>query len=872
MAAAMLWSCGTNEMTPETEPESARSSLASQASVNPGRIILHVSDEVSGQLEKAADEDGNIDAASVPSFAAAGITSLRRLFPEAGKFEARTRAEGLHKWYVGSFDELVPVTKAGDAVAAIPGVDEIEYDYAISITGGAGTAVYADEPAPSRRAETSSSSSLPFDDPRLFKQWHYFNDGSASGSVSGCDINVVPVWKNYTTGNPDVIVAVVDGGVDYTHEDLAANMWHNPDKSGNFQYGFNFVTNNYKVTADSHGTHVAGTIAAVNNNGVGVCGIAGGDAANGKEGVKIMSCQIFEGDNTGSGVEAIKWAADHGAVIAQNSWGYDEVSSTPKTLQLAVDYFIKYAGLDEDGNQTGPMAGGIVIFAAGNENTSVSSTSYDAIFNVASVGADYKRAYYSNYGEWVDIAAPGGDSQKGNMVLSTLPGDRYGYLQGTSMACPHVSGIAALLVSHNGKQGYTCEALEKSLRDGVTDISSFNGRFLLGSGLANAYKAIAGSGGTAPGTPSGLSVSAQSNNLNFSVKVPSDADDKIPSAIYVYYGKADFSSTSDVMFGMFYVDSSSKPGDVLEGTLSGLEFNTEYYVAAVACDLAGNMSGLSDRVRVTTGANSAPVVKAQGETVFSIKAHETAAAKFSITEPDGHYYSLKFAPGSDAAVIDTTSRENPVVRITGAAAPAGSYRATLDVTDYYGALTSVNVDYTILENHKPVTKGEIGNQIFNSKATGSRSFDIADYFYDEDGETLKYSMTISDPTVVNLASSDGTFILTPMNYGYADITVKGTDIRGESVSQSFKVLVRDGSREADVYPNPVKDNLFIRTGEETEAGIKVVGSSGAVVYDKTVAISPFAPATVDMSGVSAGSYTVILKKDGKETKYNVVKL
>ncbi len=872
MAAAMVWSCGTKEMTLETEPESVQASPASQKGVKPGRIILHVTDEVSGQLEKAADGDGNIDAASVPSFAAAGITSLRRLFPEAGKFEARTRAEGLHKWYVGSFDELVPVTRAGDAVSAIPGVDGIEYDYAIGVAGGAGTPVYADDPAPSLRGEGSSSSSLPFDDPRLGKQWHYFNDGSASGSVSGCDINVLPVWRNYTTGNPDVIVAVVDGGVDYTHEDLAANMWHNPEKTGNFQYGFNFVNNSYKVTADSHGTHVAGTIAAVNNNGVGVCGIAGGDAKGGGEGVKIMSCQIFEGDNSGSGVEAIKWAADHGAVIAQNSWGYEEVTSTPKTLRDAVDYFIKYAGLDENGNQTGPMAGGIVIFAAGNESADVSSTSYEPIVNVASVGADYKKAYYSNYGDWVDISAPGGDTQKGNMVLSTLPGDRYGYLQGTSMACPHVSGIAALILSMEGKQGYTCTALERRLLSGTTDISSFNFNRAMGRGLANAYKAIAGSGGSAPETPSGLSVSAKSNSLAFSVKIPSDPDDRIPSAVYVYYSKTDFSSTSDIMFGMFYVDFSSDPGDVLEGNLSGLDFNTGYYVAAAACDLAGNMSALTDRVWVTTGANSAPEVTAQGETSFSIRAHEKAAAKFVITEPDGHYYSMKLTPGSEAAVLDTTLRSAPVVRITGASAPAGTYRAALEVTDYYGAMTSVNVDYTILENHKPVVKGRFEDQIFSSRSS-VRKFPAADYFHDEDGETLKYGITISDPSVAYfIFDGKDKFLLTPMNFGYADITVTGTDIMGESVSQSFRVLVRDGSREVDVYPNPVKDNLFIRAGEDVEAGVRIIGGSGAVVYDKTVSISPFAPATVDMSGVSAGSYTVILNMSGKETKYNVVKL
>ena len=183
----------------------------------------------------------------------------------------------------------------------------------------------------------------------------------------------------------------------------------------------------------NHGTHVAGTIAAVNNNGLGVCGIAGGDNINDIAGVRIMSCQIFEDDRQASGASAIKWSCDNGAIISQNSWGYDDIDYLPASDKAAIDYFIKYAGLDENGNQVAPMQGGIVIFAAGNENKNFSSpSSYSEVIAVTSISGGFERAYYSNFGDWTDIIAPGGDYKKGNamQVYSTLINNQYGYMQG----------------------------------------------------------------------------------------------------------------------------------------------------------------------------------------------------------------------------------------------------------------------------------------------------------------------------------------------------------------------------------------------------------------------------------------------------------
>ena len=828
---------------------------------------IKVDEGLAETLEKATDKNGFVKLPEVRSMSNLGIIRMRRLFPDAGEFEARTRAEGLHLWYVLSYDESKAMTRAS-AELALPGVDVVEYCPKISIVG---------EPeVVSHEASVRAASSGTFDDPMLRQQWHYYNNGSASSSVSGCDINVLPVWKNYSTYakyKRDIVVGVVDGGIDYNHEDLKDNMWHNPEKSGDNVYGYNFAESTFNIHSEDHGTHVAGTIAAVNNNGIGVCGVAGGDSKRQIKGAKLMSCQIFDGDKQGSGPEAIKWSADHGAVISQNSWGYDGLTTTPASLKSAVDYFIKYAGVDKNGNQTGPMKGGIVIFAAGNDNKNVSSTDYEAVVNVSSVGADYKRAYYTNYGSWCAIAAPGGDAKKGNMVLSTLPGNKYGKMQGTSMACPHVSGVAALVLARYGGEGYTPTALRKRLEDNTSDISAQNANYYLGKGLVNAYKAIAGSGGKAPDTPVNLSVETQSNNVRFNVAVPSDPDDGKPNSIYIYYSTTDFTSVDKAMYGMFYTEDLGV-GDILSGTVTGLEFNTEYYVAASACDLAGNRSGLTKRVRVTTGGNSAPVITAKTPVSFSIKAHESAVAEFAITEPDGHFYSLELESGSDAAVLDTLTRPEPKIRITGVNAPAGTYSAKLTVTDIYGMATVAKVDYTIQENHAPVVVKAFENMLFTSKAAVTQEYPVSEYFNDEDGEDLTYTFSFSNPAVANMTYSKGKFLLTPMNYGSSEITITGTDVRNESVSQTFLVMVMDGSKEVSLYPNPVKDKLNIQLGlRADEVKVKIVSAVGSTYLDGSLgAGSPFTPLTVNMSDAVAGQYTVVVTLDGKEYKSRIVKL
>ncbi len=394
------------------------------------------------------------------------------LMPMFGRWDTSE----LGRWVVARFDTSLDLTKVAEELAADSRVEIVEYSYTI----------YNVKPMrldrPVNRPEPTRSVEYPFDDPELPWQWHYYNDGSLSDdATAGADINLLEAWK-YTAGDPRIIVAVVDGGIMSDHPDLAANMWVNTaeaegspgiddDMNGYVDdiHGYNFVTMQGTINPDMHGTHVAGTIAAVNNNGYAVSGIAGGTGND--DGVKLMSCQIFDGEDGCQPWQiaaAFKYAADNGAVILNNSWGYaDGAYGSDATfgefhsvLKDAMLYFTENAGLE------GLIDGGVAIFAAGNGTYPMPNypgAYYDYIC-VTAMAANYNATYYTNYGDGANICAPGGDTIYGTImgISSTSTDLTYGYeyQQGTSMATPHVSGAAALGLSYALERGYSFTARE----------------------------------------------------------------------------------------------------------------------------------------------------------------------------------------------------------------------------------------------------------------------------------------------------------------------------------------------------------------------------------------------------------------------------
>ncbi len=445
------------------------------------------------------------------------IVSLERVFPADGRNDEEMKAAGLHRWYLLNFGPSQDAKEAAEKLATIAEVSNIQYSMMLK-------KAYGGEAVPA--TETKAFVKGPFNDPSLFWQWNYINNADLAISNvarAGADINVAPAWE-LTGGDPNIIVAVVDEGVKYTHPDLAANIWTNPEPSEEYGmqdiHGYNFVTGepiSWDKEGDTgHATHIAGTIAAVNNNGVGVCGIAGGTGNN--DGVRIMSCQIFSGEEPSTDVaagRAITYAANHGASIIQCSYGYgaralmsdNSYEQDSPLTYAAIKYFMSKKNCDA-------VDGGMVFFSAGNEGEPMAGypAAYKDYIAVTAFGVDGLPTDYTNFGPGCNIAAPGGEMTTGGHapkagIMSTLCSEiskeDYGYMQGTSMACPHATGVAALGMSYALKKGKTFTREEfnamvlTSVHDidsdfegmkGSMDLSAFIGK--MGTGAIDAYRLL----------------------------------------------------------------------------------------------------------------------------------------------------------------------------------------------------------------------------------------------------------------------------------------------------------------------------------------------------------------------------------------------
>ncbi len=476
-----------------------------------GELIIYVDEATALQLEGAAIATRSgvtaLDAA-LAEINAKEITPVFNMMVNAD----RKRELGMHRWYTVKFSEKNDLTDAAKTLGALSMVERVQFSTKVEVPTAEATEIDPSEFFATRSEE------LPFNDPMLSEQWHYNNDGTVDfpNAKAGADVNLFDAWE-LTTGRPDVIVAVVDEGVCYEHEDIKPNMWINEaeangedgkDDDGNGYvddiHGYNFV-NGGKITwtrsGDSgHGTHVAGTVAAVNNNGIGVAGVAGG-SGNG-DGVRLISCQIISG-GTAAGVSAtaaaIEYAADKGACVLQNSWGFGagqisndsgfENGSTSVEAQ-ALLYFM------ETKNHPN-LEGGIVIFAAGNDGKAVAGypAAWNKLIAVSAIAPDGLPTYYTCYDRGCNVSAPGGEyyhrgtsTMDYGCVVSTMPNNKYARMQGTSMACPHVSGIAALAISYAADNGIvmTLPELKDIIVSSVTCFDTMSGqKAIYGGGSMN---------------------------------------------------------------------------------------------------------------------------------------------------------------------------------------------------------------------------------------------------------------------------------------------------------------------------------------------------------------------------------------------------
>lgn len=501
-----------------------------------GELIIYVDDATAEQLEGAEMATRSGVTALDAVLMEIGAENIKQVFNLKVNAE-RKRERGMHRWFTVSMSEDADLDVVAKTLAELDVVERVQFSNRIVAPKV--------QPTEITSFEATRATNLPFNDPMLSEQWHYNNDGSVDfpNAKAGADINLFDAWE-LTTGRPDVIVAVVDEGVCYEHEDLKANMHvieaelngeEGVDDDGNGYvddvYGFNFLEKDRgpicwtRKDDSGHGTHVAGTVAAVNNNGIGVSGVAGG-SGNG-DGVRLISCQIISGGIAASPAntaEAIVYAADRGACVLQNSWGFKagqlpndstfENGSTTVEVE-ALKYFM------ETKNHPN-LEGGIVIFAAGNDGKPVAGypAAWNKLIAVSAIAPDGLPTYYTCYDRGCNVSAPGGEYYvRGGTtidygcVASTLPGNKYARMQGTSMACPHVSGIAALAISYAADNGIvlTLPELKDIIVSSVTSFGTLSGNKVMygggtmnlqsysnkmGTGLIDAYRVLMAVRGT----------------------------------------------------------------------------------------------------------------------------------------------------------------------------------------------------------------------------------------------------------------------------------------------------------------------------------------------------------------------------------------
>lgn len=328
--------------------------------------------------------------------------------------------------------------------------------------------------------------------------WMWSAGGSTAGSIQvqavpGIDIGLAEAWGLYDGGSRDVVVALVDTGIDYTHEDLAGRIWTNVDEipgngiddDGNGYvddvYGWNFYSDTndvYVGTEDAHGTHGAGTIAANADNGTGIAGIVQSDR------IKVMAVKALGGSDgsgtTASIIQAIQYAEANGAQICNLSLGSSQNDpALYRTMASSDMLFVVAAGNDGTDLETSPSY--------------PASYDLDNVISVANIRYDGELDPTSSYGAAsVDLAAPG------SYILSTTPGGTYSYMTGTSMAAPMVSAAAAMVYSAfpNATLADVKDILLASVQklDSLSDRTATGG--MLDLGAAMAYAATASTGRT----------------------------------------------------------------------------------------------------------------------------------------------------------------------------------------------------------------------------------------------------------------------------------------------------------------------------------------------------------------------------------------
>lgn len=865
-----------------------------------------------------------------------GANKIERIFPFAGKDEHRQRAAALNTWYSIAMDRTAT---RGTRAAAKHQLETIA-DYAEPAYHAVlESPEYISDDGDS---ETQANKGKYFNDPLYDKQWNLHNNGNignytdATGkriisSIAHADINAEAAWRQ-TTGDPSVVVAVVDGGIDIHHEDLQESIWINKneipdngiddDNNGYVDdvYGYNFTEDNALITPTRHATHVAGIIAARNNNGKGISSIAGGNG-NPNTGVRLMCCQIFRNnpnynpsdkhspETIGTGdrnreAAAIVYGANNGAIISQNSWGYDRVmKQTPQVIKDAIRYFNTYAGGDKTDKPL--MQGGLVIFAAGNDATSAPSmpSAESSVVSVSSFNPDFRASWYTNYGSWTDISAPGGskpvnglyplqDGQPTSAILSTVPATTahpnggYAYMQGTSMATPHVSAIAALIVSKYGNARFTAKQLRERLLTGVRpmDCNKYlteTYRNSMGSGYADALVALTDyDHDTTPTAPLFLvnrakpdygkirmAWTSKNNGANGSLqkyvlycsKHPVTTANRANKEVIAYNIPAQF----------------AKENQAIQYTVTHLDNNTKYYFGILAEARNGHQSSLTVLPNsIATLNNTPPQITPDTESErITLAGNDTRDITLRIEDHENHKWTVAFSTVDKLRIVHTKSGVN--IHIEAKQYMPGVYPVTVSARDELGAKSSYRFIIEVVADKIPSMKTQARK--IRLRLGERRQIDLREITDDEDVNSVKYELMNSEEQGKDVLVKDGRMDVVGSTWGQRQIHIKATDKHGQSGTMAFDVFVYRNEGIYSLFPTITSGMLYLKVGDTIDGHVKwqIRNVAGKLVkanaFDTSSLDADKRTYTMNVSSLTVGQYTLYISCQGKTYQEMFVK-
>lgn len=865
-----------------------------------------------------------------------GANKIERIFPFAGKDEHRQRAAALNTWYSIAMDRTAT---RGTRAAAKHQLETIA-DYAEPAYHAVlESPEYISDDGDS---ETQANKGKYFNDPLYDKQWNLHNNGNignytdATGkriisSIAHADINAEAAWRQ-TTGDPSVVVAVVDGGIDIHHEDLQESIWINKneipdngiddDNNGYVDdvYGYNFTEDNALITPTRHATHVAGIIAARNNNGKGISSIAGGNG-NPNTGVRLMCCQIFKNnpnynpsdkhspETIGTGdrnreAAAIVYGANNGAIISQNSWGYDRVmKQTPQVIKDAIHYFNTYAGGDKTDKPL--MQGGLVIFAAGNDATSAPSmpSAESSVVSVSSFNPDFSASWYTNYGSWTDISAPGGskpvnglyplqDGQPTSAILSTVPATTahpnggYAYMQGTSMATPHVSAIAALIVSKYGNARFTAKQLRERLLTGVRPMDYIKYltetyRNSMGSGYADALVALTDyDHDTTPTAPLFLvnrakpdygkirmAWTSKNNGANGSLqkyvlycsKHPVTTANRANKDVIAYNIPAQF----------------AKENQAIQYTVTHLDNNTKYYFGILAEARNGHQSSLTVLPNsIATLNNTPPQITPDTESErITLAGNDTRDITLRIEDHENHKWTVAFSTVDKLRIVHTKSGVN--IHIEAKQYMPGVYPVTVSARDELGAKSSYRFIIEVVADKIPSMKTQARK--IRLRLGERRQIDLREITDDEDVNSVKYELMNSEEQGKDVLVKDGRMDVVGSTWGQRQIHIKATDKHGQSGMMAFDVFVYRNEGIYSLFPTITSGMLYLKVGDTIDGHVKwqIRNVAGKLVkanaFDTSSLDADKRTYTMNVSSLTVGQYTLYITCQGNTYQEMFVK-